>query len=76
MYKRFLWKLQEVKEMSTNQNLPTQYTEKVIKEGWVGKAKGALQVLYKIGLMNPSCLNIYTADGKKDCRDLELLGDM
>ena len=37
-----------------------------IAEGWEGKPKGALQILYERGWINPSMISHYTASGKKD----------
>ena len=56
-------KLQEICE---KRNLPTKFTERVIKEGWIGKPKGALQVLFERGWINPSCIHKYTAKGRDD----------
>jgi hypothetical protein len=37
-----------------------------IIEGWVGKAKGSLQILYEGGWIDASRLGDYTIAGKKD----------
>ena len=40
---------------------------RVTEEGWVGKPKGILQVLYKRRFLDPSAsIQLYTLDGKKD----------
>ena len=67
---------EKLQEMCINQNLPTKYTDKVIKEGWVGKAKGALQRLYKRGWVNPDRIHMYTAKGSKDHNQSGSEGDM
>ena len=46
--------------------LPTEKCEKIIKEGWVGTPKGALQILYERGFIDKENLKKYTMDGKKD----------
>jgi len=45
--------------------LPTQKCIKIIKEGWVGKPKGALQILYERGFIVKEDLKKYAMDGKK-----------
>ena len=57
---------EKLQEMCKNRNLPIRFTEKVVKEGWVGKPKGSLQVLYERGWINPACIHLYTAKGKSD----------
>jgi hypothetical protein len=52
-------------------NLPVQDTTEIIKDGWVGKPKGMLQVLWERGYIDPSiqptkAQEYYTNDGKKD----------
>ena len=36
-----------------------------IREGWVGRPKGALQILFERGWINPDHIHIYSGDGKK-----------
>ena len=48
-----------------NLGLPTLLTEDNVDEGWVGKAKGSLQILFERGWINPDCIHLYTAKGKK-----------
>ena len=37
-----------------------------MKEGWIGKQKGALQILFERGWINPVLIYLYTVDSKKD----------
>ena len=46
-------------------NIPITKEESKIVEGWVGKQKGALQVLFERGWIDPSNIGQYTAEGKK-----------
>ena len=57
---------EKLQEMCKNRNLPIRFTEKFVREGWVGKPKGTLQVLYERGWINPACIHLYTAKGKSD----------
>ena len=54
-----------MQELCQKNGLPTQFDERVIKEGWVGKAKGALQVLFECGWIDPDKIHLYTAKGNK-----------
>jgi hypothetical protein len=44
-------------------NLPVDYTEDVIEEGWLNKTKGSLQILYKRGFIDPDNIGQYTDKG-------------
>ena len=46
--------------------LPVTYQESRIVEGWVGKAKGSLQILYERGWIDINKLECYTNKGVKD----------
>ena len=37
----------------------------VVIEGWAAKAKGSLQVLFERGWVDPTCIHLYTSEGKK-----------
>ena len=54
----------KLKDLTVLHNLPTTYEETVIDEGWVGKPKGALQILYERGWVDPQRLGDYTWKGK------------
>ena len=57
----------KLQKMCKDRNLPTTKTINNVKEGWAGKAKGAFQILYERGFINPSCqYSDYTWEGKKD----------
>jgi hypothetical protein len=47
-------------------DLPVTYTEEKILEGWVGKPKGSLQVLYERGWIDPEQWRMYTDKGRMD----------
>lgn len=42
------------------------YTEEFVVEGWEGKAKGMLQILWERGFIDSNKLDQYTVDGRKD----------
>ena len=48
-------------------HLPIKKTIQIIEEGWCNKPKGALQVLYERGFIDPLCdaIKTYTMKGKK-----------
>ena len=52
--------------MCNRNNLPISQEVDDILEGWVGKAKGAIQILYERGWIDPSNINKYTMSGRKD----------
>ena len=55
-------KLKKLQEMSTLHNLPVKYQKK-IHLGWVGKPKGAMQILFEQGWIDPTCIRQYTKKG-------------
>jgi hypothetical protein len=52
--------------------LPVTYQEPHVIEGWVGKAKGSLQILYERGWIDPTNLGCYTNKGVKDAMGIVL----
>jgi hypothetical protein len=62
--------LTQIRAQCTALNLPTVYEYEVIKEGWVGKAKGALQVLYERGWIEKTRWKTYTTNGRKNAMGL------
>jgi hypothetical protein len=46
-------------------NLPVECEHEVVKEGWVGKTKGSLQVLYERGWVEESKWKEYSTKGRK-----------
>jgi hypothetical protein len=60
-----------VKELCLQNDVPTEITMQKVKEGWVGKPKGMLQILWERGFIDPAIeptkvTEYYTNDGKKD----------
>jgi hypothetical protein len=45
---------------------PVQMTMPEITEGWEGKPKGMLQILFERGFINPERMTEYTVDGRND----------
>jgi hypothetical protein len=45
-------------------NLPVDYTEEIIEEGWLDKPKGSLQILYERGFIDPNNIGQYTDKGR------------
>jgi hypothetical protein len=58
--------LKQMQDHCKRLNLPVVIREEIIEEGWVGKPKGAFQILYERGWINPSSWKQYTKDGRKD----------
>ena len=57
---------EKLKEQCANLGLPTSCQERIIQEGWAGKQKGSLQVLYERGWVNPDLIRFYTLDGREE----------
>ena len=43
----------KLQEMAEARNLPLSYEEEIVIEGWVGKPKGSLQILFERGWIDP-----------------------
>ena len=56
----------ELQEQSIRLGLPIKHTNEVITEGWSGRQKGAIQILFERGWINPNFIQHYTSDGKKE----------
>ena len=56
----------ELIAICTNKNIPIDREVPKVKEGWVGKAKGLLQVLWERGYIDTSKLSSYTLTSRKD----------
>ena len=52
--------------MCNNNNIPITKTVEKVNEGWEGKAKGLLQVLWERGLIDGAIFKQYSLTGKKD----------
>ena len=59
----------ELQSLCQSLNLPTTATVPVVKEGWLGKPKGAIQMLVERGWLNVHKLHLYTWKGKKSVKD-------
>ena len=57
----------ELQELARTNAIEThKEVDNVLSGRWEGKSKGMLQVLWERGLIDPSLLDKYTVDGKKD----------
>jgi hypothetical protein len=56
----------ELVAVCINNSIPITCEVPKIKEGWVGKAKGLLQVLWERGFIDTNKLSSYTLTGRKD----------
>ena len=54
--------------------IPVKYSEESISEGWYGKAKGCLQVLFERGWLNPDKIHLYTKNGRRESIDGDATG--
>ena len=64
--------LKKLQEMSRSRNLPVKYQKKKIQFGWVGKPKGALQILFERGWIDPTRIKEYTKKGKSSDESLSV----
>ena len=55
----------DIQALCRARNIDTAESRPVIKEGWMGKPKGILQILIERGLIDKINLNQYSLDGKK-----------
>jgi hypothetical protein len=56
----------ELKKRYKEAGISVQITIQEITEGWEGKPKEMLQILFERGFINPERMNEYTVDGKND----------
>ena len=56
---------EKIQLMCKDHNIPLYYEINKIKEGWVGKAKSSLQVLFERGWIDPLQIHVYTKKGVK-----------
>ena len=63
--------VKEIREIAKAHNVPTSFERNKVKEGWMGKPKGMLQILFERGFFDPSdsikeIVRNFAANGKKD----------
>ena len=58
--------LKKIQEIARNSDVPIDHDKPIIEEGWVGKPKGMMQLLYERGFLDSTKLDSYTLNGKKD----------
>jgi hypothetical protein len=56
----------ELADLCTANNIPCNRIAEKVKEGWVGKPKGLLQVLWERGIIDGTNVKQYSLTGKKD----------
>ena len=56
----------ELQRLCKLNDLPVTISTSGITEGWEGKPKGMLQILFKRGRFDPENLDLYTMDGQLD----------
>ena len=49
----------ELQKLCKDRNLPIKYSTEIVEEGWLGKPKGAFQILFEIGWIDPSNISKY-----------------
>ena len=57
---------EQLQKLCKDNNMPIDVIVEDILEGWVGKPKGSLQLLYERGWINPQCIHSYTKKGPTD----------
>ncbi len=60
---------EETKELANNHQIELTYSENEMIDGWVGRPKGMLQVLWERGWINKLELEKYSVDGKSSQKD-------
>ena len=63
--------VKEIRALAERSNVPISFERNKIQEGWEGKPKGMLQILFKRGFYDPSIpvkeiMKMYVSDKKKD----------
>ena len=58
--------LKKIQEIARNSDVPIEQDKPIIEEGWVGKPKGMMQLLYERSFLDSTKLDLYTLNGKKD----------
>jgi hypothetical protein len=56
----------ELQRLCILNNVPIEMSIEGIVEGWEGRAKGMLQILFRRGMIDPSKMTNYTVDGRND----------
>ena len=56
----------ELQKLCEDRNIPISFSEDTVIEGWVNKPKGAVQILYERGWIDPAHLHHYTKEGKNE----------
>ena len=56
----------ELQRLCSRNDVPIETSTMGIVEGWEGKAKGMLQMLFERGRINPKGMSEYTVDGRND----------
>ena len=60
---------EEIHELANNHQIELTYSEDEMIDGWMGRLKGMLQVLWERGWINVNKLDKYSADGKMCQKD-------
>ena len=60
---------EEIHELANNHQISLTYEQQEVLEGWVGKPKGILHVLWESGWINEAEIEKYSADGKSSQKD-------
>jgi hypothetical protein len=56
----------ELQRLCSRNDVPIETSKMGIVEGWEGKAKGMLQMLFEHGRINPTGMSEYTVNGRND----------
>ena len=63
--------LSKIEKLAKDYAIDLTYNVEVVKEGWLGKPKGLLQVLWERGWINESKLGEYYLKGTRNLKDKE-----
>ena len=66
---------EKLQQICKNKNVPTRCTESKVIKGWSAKQKGAHQILFERGWIDPSKITKYTENRKNTERDSDVGND-
>ena len=65
----------DIRAYALAHGIPVEYERNKVKEGWLGKPKGMLQLLHERGFIDPTKnISFYTVKGKKDANGNTIQG--
>ena len=75
--RRIAGTIKDIQNIAISHGIPIEYERRKKKEGWMGKPKGMLQVLFERGHIDTSIENVvrhYSVNGRKDAMGNTIAG--